>query len=188
MTVRRFLLSVNEANSFLVVCEQTREALLIDAGAFSPSLAEYLSTHQLNLRQVFITHEHYDHVDGLAPIVARYGARVVAGKDLTGGCNATRAAQGDTVRVGNLSGVVCETPGHTPDGLSLVFPGHVFTGDALFAGSVGGTSSLENAQRQIDAIRKHIFSLPPDTRIHTGHGPSSTVAIESRFNPFFLRR
>ncbi|MBX7255061.1 MAG: MBL fold metallo-hydrolase [Candidatus Hydrogenedentes bacterium] len=186
MIVRRFLLDVNEANAFIVACEETRDALLVDAGDFSPAVAEFVSAHSLNLSQVFITHDHYDHVDGLAPVVARYGARVFAGRSAVGGCDATKVSQGATVRVGNLVGNVCETPGHTPDGLSLVFPGHAFTGDALFAGSVGGTSSSENAKRQLDAIRKHIFTLPPDTMIHTGHGPSSTVAIESRFNPFFV--
>ncbi|NLT59553.1 MAG: MBL fold metallo-hydrolase, partial [Candidatus Hydrogenedentes bacterium] len=85
-----------------------------------------------------------------------------------------------------LAGRVLATPGHTPDALSLAFPGMVFTGDALFAGSVGGTASPALARQQLDAIRNHIFSLPADTEIHTGHGPSSTVAIESRYNPFFV--
>ncbi|MFA6242615.1 MAG: MBL fold metallo-hydrolase [Candidatus Hydrogenedentales bacterium] len=186
MIVRRFLLDVNEANAFLVVCEETKEAMLVDAGAFAPAIAEYIAAYNLKLSQVFVTHDHYDHTDGLASIVARYGAKVFAGKHSVGGCDAIRVSHGGTVRVGRIEGTVRETPGHTPEGISLVIPGHVFTGDALFAGSVGGTSSPENAKRQIDAIRKHIFALPPDTQIHTGHGPSSTVAIESGFNPFFV--
>jgi len=186
MIVRRFLLDVNEANAFLVVCEETSEAMLIDAGDFSPAIAEYLTVYKMKLGQVFITHDHYDHVDGLASIVSRYGANVLAGKHSVGGCDATRLSHGATVRVGHLTGRVFETPGHTPDGISVAFPGHVFTGDALFAGSVGGTSSPDNAKRQLDAIRKYVFTLPQDTQIHTGHGPSSTVAIESGFNPFFV--
>ena len=186
MIVRRFLLDVNEANAFLVVCEETKEAMLVDAGAFAPSIAEHLASYGFRLVLVFITHDHYDHTDGLASIVARYGARVFAGKHSVGGCDATRVSHGDTVKVGHIEGSVRETPGHTPEGISLVIPGHVFTGDALFAGSVGGTSSPENAKRQLDAIRKHIFTLSPETLIHTGHGPSSTVAIESGFNPFFV--
>jgi glyoxylase-like metal-dependent hydrolase (beta-lactamase superfamily II) len=80
---------------------------------------------------------------------------------------------------------VLATPGHTPDSLSLSFPGVVFTGDALFAGSVGGTGSPRNASQQIEAIRKHIFALPDDYEIHPGHGPASTVAVERGCNPFF---
>ena len=99
---------------------------------------------------------------------------------------ATRhVVHGDTVRVGNLVGEVLATPGHTPDSISLAFPGIVFTGDALFAGSVGGTSSPGCAKQQIDAIRRHILSLPDDYEVHPGHGPASTIGIERRGNPFF---
>ena len=90
------------------------------------------------------------------------------------------------MKVGRLAGRVVATQGHTGDSLSIVFPGMAFTGDALFAGSVGGTASRGETQRQLDSIREHIFSLPPETEIHTGHGPSSTVAVESAHNPFFV--
>jgi glyoxylase-like metal-dependent hydrolase (beta-lactamase superfamily II) len=186
MIVKHFLLDVNEVNCFVVACEETREAMLIDAGSFNQRIAEYLSSAGLQLKAVFITHDHFDHTDGLAEYVGRYNARVISGTAQVGGCKATVVRHGDTVRVGNLEGTVYSTPGHTPVGLSLAFPGHVFTGDALFAGSVGGTSSPENARIQLDAIRRHIFTLPPDTEVHTGHGPSSTVSIESRWNPFFV--
>ena len=88
--------------------------------------------------------------------------------------------------MGKLTGRVLATPGHTPEGVSLAFPGHVFTGDALFAGSVGGTASQANYDQQIAAIRTQVFSLPPETEVHPGHGPSSTVAVERRYNPFFV--
>jgi glyoxylase-like metal-dependent hydrolase (beta-lactamase superfamily II) len=80
---------------------------------------------------------------------------------------------------------VLATPGHTPDGVCLAFSGHVFTGDSLFAGSVGGCSGAAH-RRLLDGIRQHLFALPPDTQVHTGHGPSSTIAIESQHNPFFV--
>jgi glyoxylase-like metal-dependent hydrolase (beta-lactamase superfamily II) len=88
--------------------------------------------------------------------------------------------------VGQLTGTVFSTPGHTPDSLSLAFPGVIFTGDALFAGSIGGVSSETDRTLEIDSIRKHIFSFPEDYEIHPGHGPASTVGIERRFNPFFM--
>ncbi len=186
MIVRHFLLDVNEANVFIVACEETGEAVLVDAGAFDEAVPAFLKDRGLTLKKVFITHNHFDHTDGLREYVSRFDAEVVAGIKSVAGCPATRVRHGDTVRVGTLSGTVLETPGHTPEGVSLAFPGHVFTGDALFAGSVGGTSSEADKQRQLDAIRAHIFTLPPDTEIHVGHGPSSTVAIESQYNPFFV--
>ena len=186
MIVRHFLLDVHEANAFVIACEDMREALLVDAGAYDPAIAEFLQKTRLTLVKVFITHGHFDHTDGLAEYFSRFKPEVLCGLDHVVGCKATRVRHGDPVSVGRLKGTVLETPGHTPEGMSLAFPGHVFTGDALFAGSVGGTSSERDKQRQLDAIRKHIFTLPPQTEIHTGHGPSSTVAIESRFNPFFV--
>ncbi|HOD50785.1 MAG TPA: MBL fold metallo-hydrolase [Candidatus Hydrogenedentes bacterium] len=183
---KHFLTSANEGNAFILACDETREAILVDVGEFEPEMAEYIETEKLNLTSIFITHDHYDHSGGLREAVDRYGAAVYAGAAHPGGCKARKVAHGDLIRVGTLAGKVIATPGHTPDALSLAFPGMVFTGDALFAGSVGGTSSPAQAKQQLDAIKKHIFSLPPETEIHTGHGPSSTVAIESRYNPFFV--
>jgi hydroxyacylglutathione hydrolase len=185
MHFQHVLLKVNEANAFIVGCEETREALLVDAGDLDFTIPTYLEGLGLTLAKVFITHDHYDHTDGLPRIVSRYEPEVYAYKDTVAGVHTKRVREGDTVEVGRLTGRVLETPGHTPDGLSLAFPGMAFTGDALFAGSVGGTSSPELYRLQIDLIRRKIFSLPPETELHVGHGPSSTVGIESRYNPFF---
>jgi len=187
MIVRHFLLDVNEANAFIIACPDTREAMLIDAGAFDAAIPKFLEERGLTLKQIFITHNHYDHTGGLSEYLAKYPAEVIASIGSVEGHKVTnRVRHGDTVKIGNLNGTVLETPGHTPEGVSLAFPGCAFTGDALFAGSVGGTASEADKERQLDAIRKHIFTLPPETQLHVGHGPSSTVAIESRYNPFFV--
>ncbi len=186
MIFTHFLTASNESNAFLVACETTRKALLVDAGAFEPAIAEFVDEHGLTLETVFITHGHYDHTDGLDGLVARYRPRIVARQTPCAGHTADVVGHGDTVSVGNLKGTVLATPGHTPDMVCLHFDGMVFTGDALFAGSVGGTSGATAEQQQLDAIRKHIFTLPLETEIHTGHGPSSTVSIEKQFNPFFV--
>jgi len=185
MIFRRFLLDVNESNTFLVACEQTREALLVDLGSWTPDIPAFLHGNALRLTTVFITHDHYDHTDGLRAAIEDNDARVYSGKGCVGGLPGTRVGHGDTITVGSLTGSVVATPGHTPEGVSLVLPGMVFTGDALFAGSVGGTSSGGNAIRQLEGIREHVFNLPDHYEVHPGHGPSSTVAIERRFNPFF---
>jgi hydroxyacylglutathione hydrolase len=185
MIFRHFLLKVNEANAFLLGCEETRQALLVDAGDLDSAVPAFLAETGLLLTKVFITHDHYDHTDGLPDIVEQFSPEVYSGKDSIAGIPTRRVREGNEVRVGNLVGRVLATPGHTPEGLSLAFPGMVFTGDALFAGSVGGTTGARYAKQQVDHIRKSIFALPPDTEIHPGHGPSSTVDIESRFNPFF---
>lgn len=186
MILGHFLLDVNEVNAFVLGCGDTKEAVLIDAGAFDPAIPAFVEEHELKLNTIFITHSHFDHVDGLKAAVDHFGAKVYAATNPVGGCDAEAVEDGDEVRVGNLVGKVVATPGHTPDGLSLIFPGIIFSGDALFAGSVGGTSDDENHQLQLDHIRKNLFTQPDDYEIHVGHGPSTTVAIERNSNPFFV--
>lgn len=187
MIVGHFMLSVIEANAFVFGCKQTREAMLVDAGEFPAAIPEFVKEHGLSLKTIFITHDHYDHVAGLEEAAEHFGAQVIAGTPEPGGYKVDRVvAHGDEVVVGRHTGRVVDTSGHTPVGLSLIFPGTVFTGDALFAGSVGGTSSSENAEQQIELIRKNLFTLPEDYEIHVGHGPSSTIGIESKYNPFFV--
>ena len=185
MIVKQFLLNVHEVNSFVVSCATTRESMIVDAGDFDDRIAAYLHDNGLILTTIFITHDHYDHVDGVAEYVKRYAPDVISGTPSVGGCEAQVVKHGDRVAVGQRRGTVLSTPGHTPVGLSLAFSGHVFTGDALFAGSVGGTGSSADYEMQNTAIRQHIFTLPPDTLVHTGHGPSTTVEIEKAHNPFF---
>jgi len=186
MIVKLFALDVEEVNAHVAWCTETKAAMLIDAGVYDDRIVAYLREHKLTLETIFITHDHYDHVDGLSEYVRNYQPEVVAGMTPIGGCPARVASEGDTIRLGKHEGRVLSTPGHTPVALCLAFPGHVFTGDALYAGSVGGTSTQENYDRQIAAVRSQVLSLPPDTLIHCGHGPASTVAVERRYNPFFV--
>lgn len=185
MIFRHFMTNNNESNSFLVACEETSEALLVDAGSWEHSIGEYIEEHRLKLNKVFITHDHYDHTEGLSEIVRRYKVDIFSSRGRTGGHRGQTVSHGDTINIGNITGKVLDTSGHTADSISLVIPGMVFSGDALFSGSVGGCGSPKAAQREIELIQKHIFTLPPDYEVHTGHGPSSTVKVEKRYNPFF---
>jgi glyoxylase-like metal-dependent hydrolase (beta-lactamase superfamily II) len=191
MSFKPFLLKVEmaigEVNTFVFGCDETKEAVLIDAGKFEPSVVEYVRAEGLNVSTIFLTHDHGDHVAGVAECAKEFGAKVIAGTEKPGGYTVdTVVGHGDEVKVGNLVGRVVSTPGHTPVGLSLIFPGMVFSGDALFAGSVGGTKSDEDYAMQIEAVRDYLLTLPVDTQIHSGHGPATTVSIEKRYNPFFV--
>ena len=185
MIFRPFLLNVNESNAFVIACEETGEALLVDAGGFDTHIEDFLREKRLRLTTVFITHDHYDHTGGLTSIIERYDVQVLSGR---GGSSVKgkKIKHGDEVRIGSLTGKVLATPGHTGDSVSLVFPGMVFTGDALFSGSIGGVSSPQDGKLEVDHIRRNIFTLPDEYEIHPGHGPSSTVGIERRHNPFFV--
>ncbi len=184
MIVEAFLSDVNEANMYVVACDRVREAMLIDAAALDPAVEGFLQREKLRLAAIFITHDHYDHSGALKEWVNKYGAAVYAGSVDPGGVRARFVEHNYAISVGGCTGHVLATPGHTPDARCIHFNGAVFTGDALFAGAVGGTGSDANARRQIEHLRTHILALPDTTVIYPGHGPASTVAIERRFNPF----
>lgn len=185
MIFGHFLTEVNEANAFIVGCEETKEALLIDVPIWDVRFEPFLQRCGLSLKAIFITHDHYDHTAGLNDALNRFPAEVYAGVAAVEGVPTRKMTHGKTLRFGTIAGAVAVTPGHTPDSISLILPGMVFTGDALFSGSVGGTASRAHAERQLRAVQEHILSLPGDYQIHTGHGPSSTVFIERHYNPFF---
>jgi hydroxyacylglutathione hydrolase len=187
MILGHFRLNPIEVNSFVFGCPETGEAALVDCGEWDTRIAEFARDNELRVSTVFVTHGHYDHVDGIAKAAAHFGAQVVGGIPKAGTRVVDRVVgSGDELEVGSMRARIVDTSGHTPVGLSLIFEGTVFSGDALFAGSVGGTSNDEDYQRQLENIRRELFPLPGDYVVHTGHGPSTTIAIERTFNPFFV--
>jgi len=186
MIFQSFLLDINESNAYIVASETTRDAILIDIGEFDARIQDFIEENNLKLNAVFITHDHYDHTSGIPELTRQYRVKILSAAGNAGRTAGKRVGHGDKIEVGDMTGTVFLTPGHTNDSISLAFPGLVFTGDALFSGSVGGVGSTGAAQRQIDAIRQHIFALPDDCEIHPGHGPASTIAIEKNHNPFFV--
>jgi len=92
---------------------------------------------------------------------------------------------GDALQVGTFKLVVLHTPGHTPDGISLLGDNVVFTGDALFAGSIGRTDFLGGSFKElINSIKTKLLSLPDSFKVYSGHGPSTTIGEEKKHNPF----
>jgi glyoxylase-like metal-dependent hydrolase (beta-lactamase superfamily II) len=185
LKVAQFVTDNNEANCWVVACAATRQAMVVDVPSADPRIFRYLDAHGLCLAGVFVTHAHYDHTDGLESLLSTRPVTVYAAASLPGGIRAVRVKAEHEIVLGAVRGRVVETPGHTPDSVSLVLPGAVFTGDALFAGSIGGTACDRDKQREISSVRERILSLSEDWLLCPGHGPSSTVGVEWRFNPFF---
>ena len=181
--VIHFLIDVNESNSYLVIDPSEKEALLVDAGGYEPKVAEIVEAEGLGFLGVFVTHNHYDHTDGVRETLEKLGGKVFA-KDIRG--PAVAVDEGDTIDIGGLEASVLSTPGHTPDSISLVVGSAVFTGDCLFAGSVGGTSSKADHKQELESIQSKILVLPEVTRVYPGHGPATTVGVERSYNPFLL--
>lgn len=186
--VRHFRLTCELANSYVACDSLSGEAWLIDVGEMSERLVNWVTKTGVRLKGIFITHSHYDHNGGVAAYVERFpGIHVYGGSLACAGDRTMVVHGGEELALGDVAVKVITVPGHTSDHMALYSPdnGVLFSGDALFAGSVGGTPS-EAAKRDLIAnIREKVFSLPDAVVIYPGHGPPTTVGIERRGNPFF---
>jgi len=199
-------------NGYVVSCEATREAILIDPGDEVPSLLNYATRNQLAIRHILLTHAHVDHITGVAAAKRAVNAPVYLHKD-------DLFLYERAVEMGRLFGLTVEpqplidvfyavgqvigfggyevrwhhTPGHCPGGVCLQVgkagePGkELFVGDTLFAGSIGRTDLPGgDYQTLIASIRNVLFPLGDAAMVHSGHGPDTTIGEERRTNPFLV--
>lgn len=167
------------------------EAVLFDTGPAAEPVLEALASRGWKLRLILLTHEHGDHVAALGPLVAATGAPAWISARAGGTVAGARGFPDDpppTFSVGSLRITARPAPGHARGGSIFLLQGLSHTiaisGDALFAGSMGGTPvAFEEALRW---VRTSILTLPDDTILAPGHGPLSTVGHERRFNPFLV--
>ncbi len=179
-----------EVNSFLAWDIQSRVAALFDTGWFADDIFKLIDGHDLDLRHLFITHTHGDHVAAMGPVRKRHpGVRLHSNSEHAP--KDQRVTPGESVSVGALIVDARLTPGHTSDGVTYVvsgWPGDApmaaMVGDAIFSGSMGKDFNTPQLAQQ--NIREEILSLPSDTLVCPGHGPLTTIAEEKENNPFFL--
>jgi glyoxylase-like metal-dependent hydrolase (beta-lactamase superfamily II) len=148
-----------------------------------------IETERLDLRYLFITHSHYDHVEALGPIRQRHPKAKVRSSSRHAPVD-QRNRPNDFVHLGSLRITNRETPGHADDGVTYVVgnwpgdaPSVAIVGDAIFAGSMGKAGAKFDLAR--NKVREQILSLPEETLICPGHGPLTTVGEERGHNPFF---
>jgi glyoxylase-like metal-dependent hydrolase (beta-lactamase superfamily II) len=199
-----------QSNCFIVSCENTNEAIIIDAGDEGERIVDHVKRANLDVKMIVCTHGHIDHVAGLPTVRRAISAPVVMHKDeitlyehvdrqaMLFGVPAPGTvkiekfvAHGDKLTFGNLTGEVVHTPGHSPGGISIAFrnerPPVIFVGDVLFQGSIGRTDLMGASERQMATTLKDIIlELPDDMVVYPGHGPQTTIGIERRSNPFLL--
>jgi glyoxylase-like metal-dependent hydrolase (beta-lactamase superfamily II) len=179
----------NTVHCYLVWDEVTREAALFDTGWDAAPALKLVEDHQLQLRHLFITHTHHDHVAGMQRIRDRV-PKILLHTDAKSAPPQHRNRRNDCVHLGSLRITNRETPGHADDGVTYIIgnwpedaPHVAIVGDAIFAGSMGrGFASWDLARQK---VREQILTLPPDTLLCPGHGPLTTVAEEKAHNPFF---
>ena len=190
-------------NCYLVADPDTGDAAIVDPGEEAELFRARLAHEGWNLRAIWLTHAHVDHVAGVAAMRAA-GVDVwlhPADRKLYDGFPMQAAmfglaaaappppdrelAEGGSVRVGACAFRVVHTPGHTPGGVCFVGHGIAFVGDTLFAGSIGRTDLPGgDLQALLASIYEKVFSLPDDTVVYAGHGPATTIGAEKKDNPF----
>jgi glyoxylase-like metal-dependent hydrolase (beta-lactamase superfamily II) len=178
-----------EVHAYLVWDEVTREAAVFDTGHDAAPIFECVQANDLNLRHLFITHSHGDHIAGQPAIQQRF-PKILVHTSSTAAPIQHRNRANECVQLGSLRITHRDTPGHAIDGVTYLIgnwpedaPHVAVVGDAIFAGSMGGAPGSGDRARQ--TVRDQILALPPDTLICPGHGPLTTVAQERAFNPFF---
>jgi len=205
LVVRQAVVGPFAENTWLVADSESGDALIIDPGGENDRV---LGLAQPNFRigRIVATHGHADHIFGAEELREKTGApfqihrgdepfvRALPGQAAGLGFGAARSPQvsgfladGDPVPVGRHEGIVIHTPGHSPGGVSLFFPAQkvLFTGDTLFAGSVGRTDLPGgNTSELLRSIREKLFPLGDEVRFFPGHGPGGTLGQERRGNPY----
>lgn len=196
---------VIQTNCYIVACDETLEAAVIDPGGHPERILAEVERRGLQVTYILNTHGHFDHTDGNSALKAATGAPLamhpadVPLLQASGGAAwfglrgdpspppDLELADGDELAVGTLRFQVLHTPGHTPGHVSFYEPsaGVVFDGDVLFARGVGRTDLPGGSWNQLlDSIRRVLFALPDETKVYSGHGPATTIGAEKRGNPW----
>lgn len=204
MQVIRMPVGIYAANCYLIYDESSKEGIIVDPGGDEKDIIDKIEELGLKIKNIILTHGHGDHIAAVLPLKEYTKAKVAVHKDdaylLRDGRKnySSSMAMGtvefeadilleekDIIEFGNISCRVIHTPGHTPGGISLEIGNCLFTGDTLFAGSIGRTDFEGGSFKQIiDSIKTKLLVFPDETKVYPGHGPSTTIKMEKLHNPF----
>lgn len=208
LTIERLTLGELDTNCWIVSAGPSGPLVVIDPAAEAEALLTSLSGR--TVAAVVLTHGHFDHLGAATGLCDATGAPLMVHADDAASITSAAANggaafgfdavapkpdrllhDGDLVEVDGLRFEVLHTPGHTPGSICLLLDdpsgGHLFSGDTLFAGSVGRTDFAGGDPRAMRASIARLAALPPETSVHPGHGPESTIAREARSNIFWPR-
>lgn len=198
------LLPSFQTNTFLVWCEKTNKAVIIDPASETKTLADFIKKNNLEVEYILNTHGHLDHIGGNEFYKNEFKCKLAIHEDdaecltdanknlsaLTDGYLVSPEAdillkEGDVISFGKESFKVIHTPGHTQGGVCFYTKGYLFAGDTLFKNSIGRTDLPGgNHSQLINAIKKKLFTLNENTVVLCGHGPNTSIKEEKMLNPY----
>jgi hydroxyacylglutathione hydrolase len=191
-------------NSYLVEDEDTHDAVVIDSNLEPELIIDVAKQRGADVKAILLTHTDIDHIAGLHELREAFGPIPIAVHDAERAVieegrplrrefapvatrldNVTSLVEGTPYMAGSLEFEVLHTPGHSPGGVTLKIDDYLFTGDALFAGTVG-RSDFANSDPEalLEGIRSRLLPQPDEMIVYSGHGPASTIGRERKMNPF----
>jgi len=207
MTVQMFTVGGLFTNCYVIGCEQTREAIIVDPGFDNHLEAEkifrFIDENAFSLKFILNTHGHPDHTCGNGIVKEKFHATILIheydahmlgklGRKIAGFFGFEDSSppadvllhNEDMVKAGRILLKVMHTPGHSSGSISLLGQKEVFTGDTLFSGSIGRTDFPESSEHEMNFSLKKLAILPENFVVYPGHGPTTTIGEEKRSNPF----
>ncbi|MBZ9608103.1 MBL fold metallo-hydrolase [Clostridium estertheticum] len=199
MEIRKVVTGIYGSNCYIIMDKNTNEAIVLDPGGDVDDIVKAIDTIGAKVKYILLTHGHLDHTSGVAQLKTITNAVVCMSKKdddlITKGVNLfgplieggadKLLKNGDIIRISNLEITCIDTPGHTPGGMSFLIKNCAFTGDTLFAGSIGRTDFAGgDFNTIITSIKSKLLCLPENSIVYPGHGPCSTINNEKLNNPF----
>lgn len=192
------------ANSYIIYDQAKRHAGVIDPGGNGEDILNEITSRNLELKYILLTHGHFDHIDAVGWLKDKTGAQIAIHKDdapclvdssknlsLSLGRESIQPQadlllnHGDSIIIGDIELKVIHTPGHSLGSISLMAGNVIFTGDTLFKGSIGRTDFLGGSMDQLlSSIKNRLLTLDDNTLVYPGHGPKTNIGYEKATNPF----
>jgi glyoxylase-like metal-dependent hydrolase (beta-lactamase superfamily II) len=194
-------------NCYVVNCEKTKQAIILDPGfdnkAEAEQILDYIHKNTLKPKYIVNTHGHPDHTCGNGIIKEKYGIPILIHENdahMLGNIMGKLTQffifkhhspnadiilhEGNVIKFGIETLKVIHTPGHSRGSISLLGQKEIFTGDTLFAGSIGRTDFPESSEQEMKLSLKKLATIPDHLKVYPGHGPPTTIGEEKQFNPF----
>ena len=203
MKIRVFVEGPIDANNYVIIDEETKEAILIDCSSDRPEFIEAIKSENIKIKYILLTHGHFDHILGVDTFKDIFNADAYVSEDdmfqvgladqmmqMFAGIEPKQiksishyVKDGDEFKIGNITIKAIATPGHTKGGMCYLVDNKLFTGDTLFKTSIGRCDLPGGSLKEIvDSLKNKLFELPNNTEVYSGHGEPTTIEYEKKYN------